>query len=183
MLEREGETPERVLPGHGDGERDQPVANGEAEQEDEPAGDRSCNFEVAVDANVEQDQDQAHGDVREDERVLAAVQRIRHRARQTGDGEHAEQRQQPVDEVVGVEASRVERETRPGPADRQEQHEVAPEAGCSRIGAEGRRDLGDRRDEDEVEKELEPGRAAVLVGVERAESRRLEEALEACQRR
>jgi len=131
--------------------------------------------------NVEQDQDQAHGDVREDERVLAAVQRVRHRACQAGDGEHPEQRQQPVDEVVGVEASRVERETRPGPADRQEQDEVPPEAGCGRVGAEGRRDLGDRGDEDEVEEELEPGRATVLVGLERAESRRLEEALEAGQ--
>ena len=153
------------------------------EAEDEPAGYRSCDLEVAVDANVEHDQDQAHGDVREDERVLAAVQRVRHRARQAGDGEHPEQRQQPVDEVVGVEASRVERETRPGPADRQEQHEVAPEPGCGRVGAESRRDLGDGGDEDEVEEELEPGRAAVLVGLERAESRRLEEALEAGQRR
>jgi hypothetical protein len=96
------------------------------------------------------------------------VQRIRDGARHAGDGEHAEQRQQPVDEVIGVEPRCVEGEAGPGPADRQEEDEEASEACGGRIGAERRRDLGDRCDEDEVEKQLKPGRAAVFLCLERA---------------
>jgi hypothetical protein len=43
-------------------------------------------------------------------------------------------------------------------------------------------DLGDRRDEDEVEEELEPGRPAIVVKLEQAQARRLEETREPAQR-
>jgi hypothetical protein len=100
-------------------------------------------------------------------------------ARQGGDGEHAEQDEKPVHEIVGVEAGGVEREARPRPADREEEDEIAPEAGGGGIGAQGERDLGDRADEDEVEKELQPCRAPpLLLLLPRAESRRLEETRE-----
>ena len=46
----------------------------------------------------------------------------------------------------------------------------APEAGRSRIGAERRSDFGDRGNEDEVEKQLQPGRAAVTLSTKAASS-------------
>jgi hypothetical protein len=110
------------------------------------------------------------------------VQRVGDGARQGGDREHAEQDEKPVEEVVGVEARGVEGEAGPRPADRDEEREVAPEAGCRRVVAQGQGDLRDRADEDEVEEELEPGRAAVLVTLSRAQPRRLQETREPAQR-
>lgn len=138
---------------------------------------------MAVDADVEHEQDQAHRDVRENEGILAAVQHVRHGARQRRDGEHPEQREEPVDQVVRVETGRVEGEAGPGPADGQEQREETSEARRGWVGAEGRNDLGDGGDEDQVEEQLEPGRAAVLVGFERAEPRRLEKRARLAKRR
>src|SRR5207342_1291265 len=100
---------------------------------------------------------------RNDETVLATVQGVRDGAREPGDREHSEQRQKPVDEVVGVEAGRVEREARPGPDDREKEREVAREPRGRGIRAEGRRNLGDRGDEDEIEEQLEPGRTTLFV--------------------
>jgi hypothetical protein len=102
------------------------------------------------------------------------VQSVGNGAGEAGHGEHGEQRQQPIDEIVGVEAGRIEREPDPGPPDREEEEEEAPEAGRSRIGAQRRGDLGDRGDENEVEKQLQPGRPAVHLKVERAKPRRIE---------
>jgi hypothetical protein len=110
------------------------------------------------------------------------MERVGDGAGQAGDGEHAEQDEQPVHEVVGVEARGVEREAGPRPPDREEEGEIASEASRGGIGAQGERDLCDRTDEDEVEKELEPGRAPILVLLPRAESRRLEETREPAQR-
>src|SRR5262249_733598 len=67
VLQEEGDAPERVLPGNRDRERDQPDADGDPEHHDEPTGDRPRDLEVAVDAHVEREQDQAHGDVRDHE--------------------------------------------------------------------------------------------------------------------
>jgi hypothetical protein len=110
------------------------------------------------------------------------VERVGDGARERRDGEHAEQDEKPVHEVVRVEACGVEREARPRPTDREEEDEIAAEAGRGRVGAQGERDLRDRADEDEVEKELQPRRAPPFVLLPRAESRRLEETREPAQR-
>src|SRR4029078_6750130 len=67
-------------------------------------------------------------------------------------------------------------------ADRDEQGKEAAEADRGRIGAERGRDFRDRGDKDEVEKQLEPGRTPVLLRLERARPRRLEETGEPAQR-
>src|SRR6266542_6968802 len=90
------------------------------------------------------------------------LERRRDRGREGGDPEHAQQRQRPVDEVVRVEARRIEREPRPRPHDRDEQSEESEEARTGRLVRESCTELGDRNDEDEVEEELEPGRVPFL---------------------
>jgi hypothetical protein len=100
---------------------------------------------------------------------------------QAGDREHSEKGQQAVHQVVGVEPRCVEREPGPGPEDREDEEEKAAEAGRGRVRAQRRAGLCDRGDEDEVEKQLEPRRAAVYIELERAEPWGIEEAGEPAQ--
>jgi hypothetical protein len=181
VLDRERDGPEDVFPWNGDGERDHPETDRDAEPEDEPPSNGPRGFEVAVDAEVENEQDRPDADVGDDEAVLAAVKRMGDGAGQAGDREHPEQGQQAVDEVVGVEPCCVERETGPGPEDREEEEEKAAEAGRGRIRAQRRAGLGDRGDEDEVEKQLEPRRAAVYIELQRAQPWGIEKASEPAQ--
>jgi hypothetical protein len=82
-----------------------------------------------------------------------------------------------MDEVVRVEAVRVERVPHPRPPDRDEEAAEDEEPVEGQVVRERERELRDGDDEDEVEAQLEPRRVAGAVTVlERSDPRRGEEA-------
>ena len=139
---------------------------------------------VPARANVQQDDDDPDAGVRQCEAVAVALERGRDGRRKRRDAEHPEEREDPVDDVVRVEAGRIEREPGPRPDDRHEEAEVDQEAAGGDVVREARPELGDRDDEHEVEEELEPGRVTLLValGGRGPEPRRLEKAAESVHR-
>jgi hypothetical protein len=132
---------------------------------------------VEARAEVEGDEQRAHDRVRGGEARGAAVScdDVVDVDRERRDREHRARFREAEDQVVGVEPVRVEREAGPRPPDRHEQADEAREHGSARVAGEGGRELRDRRHENEVEVELEPGRVALLARIGgRAQARRLE---------
>jgi hypothetical protein len=95
------------------------------------------------------------------------------------DRKHGEQDEQAVREVVRVEPVRVEREPGPGPDDGDEERDVLQESVERGLARQVLPQLGHRHNEDEVEKELEPRRVALLEALlDRPQPGRIEEARE-----
>jgi hypothetical protein len=94
--------------------------------------------------------------------------------RQRDRGQHPVQHQQPVGEVVGVEAVGVRGEGDPDEPHRDEQDGVAQEGLRGRVVGDQVRQPGDRDHEDEVEEQLQPRRVTLAPRLlDRAQSRRL----------
>ena len=89
--------------------------------------------------------------------------------------------QEAVGQVVGVETVGIEGESHPDPPHGNEEPEELEEASGGRLGAERIRELADGGDEHQVEEQLEPRCAAivVLVALKRPQARWLEQASEA----
>ena len=177
-LDRERDTPQDVAPRGRREDRRGPDERCRSERQEERPRESPCLGDVSARARVQGEQHEPDADVRDRKSDRRALEDARHRRRQDRDAEHGEQRQQPVHEVVRVEAVRVEGEARPRPPDGDEDGHELEEACGSRLGGKRVRELPDRRDEDKVEEELEPRRPPVLgVGAhDRPEPGRLEQA-------
>src|SRR4029453_3012343 len=86
--------------------------------------------------------------------------------------QHPGQDQDPVQEVVGVEAVGVDGVADPGPPDGHEQAGRAQEVGQAAVVLQGVDELGDRDDEHQVEEELEPAGVPFPLVVEGPQLRR-----------
>ena len=161
-LEDERDAPEPVAPRRRQRERGDPEAGRRAEGDEEDRRQPARLGDVPPRPLVEHEQDHAGAEVREREAGRAAVEDGTDRRREHGDEEHREQREQPVGQVVCVEAVRIEGEAHPQPPDRHEERDEAEEAREGRVRRERVRELADRGDEDEVEEELEPCRPPVV---------------------
>ena len=136
-------------------------------------GEPSGLGDVSPGPRVERDQDEPNGHVGEHEGCPPAAERVADVHGESRDGEHAEERPEPVDDVVRVEAVGVEREPHPCPPDRDEESEEVGKATAGRVGRQLLTELRDRNDEDQVEEELEPGGTALgVVLVQRPKPRR-----------
>jgi hypothetical protein len=176
-LDRQRDSPEHVRPRRLECERHEPDDHGDAEGAEERGGKRTRLGDVSRRAGVERQQHDTHRDVRDRKACSCAGEDARDRRGEHGDREHREEHQQPVDDVVGVEAIGIEREAHPGPPDGDEQAEELEEVFRRGVRAERVRQLPDGGDEHEVEEQLEPGRAAHLVhpATAGAQARRLEQ--------
>ena len=183
-LDHERRSPHDVVPWLRHGERGEPDQDSGSERGQEGPRERTRLRDVTARPRIERNQDEPYTDIRDREAGLRSVEDLRNRRGEHGHAEHCQQQQQTVGQIVRVEPVRVEREAHPRPPDGDEDPEELEEAARSRGRAERVRELADRCDEDQVEEELEPGRATVFFGgaAERAQARRLEQPREACQR-
>jgi hypothetical protein len=102
-----------------------------------------------------------------DRGVVRLLERGRHTGRQHEHACHLHQREHPILQVVHVVGRREPGEVHPRPPDGEEDHQVGQDALAEPAGLDppaqfGRR-LGDRRDEGEVEQQLQRGRDPVLL--------------------
>jgi hypothetical protein len=112
---------------------------------------------------VEADHDQAQRDVGEREAGAAPGDHVGDLDGERGDGQHRGEHRHAEDDVVGVEAVRVEAVALPRDVDRQEERGEAGEPGEVVVDDELVGELGYRDDEDEVEEQLQPARVALAL--------------------
>jgi hypothetical protein len=119
---------------------------------------------------VQHHHDAADGHEGQGELDRPAVQGVVDAQGHGDDREHPGQHQDPMQQVVGVEAVGVHRVAGPCPPDGDEQAGRAQEVTQGAVLLQRVDDLGDRDDEHQVEEQLEPGGAPLaLVGLQRAQ--------------
>ena len=178
QLEHECSAPQHVVPRTRYRERHDPDDDGGAECEQERGRQRSGFGHVPSCTRVEREQNDARADVCEWKPERCTAKDAGDGGGKNGNREHSEQRQEAVGQVVGVEAVGVEGESHPDPPHGNEEPEELEEANGRRLGAERIRELADGGDEHQVEEQLEPRCAAivVLVALKRPQARWLEQA-------
>ena len=162
------QAPEDVPVGPRHEDRDEP----ETRRQDEGGGvqiDQRAPLapDVAPGSDIHRDQHRAHHDVGGGEPHGPSVARDHpwDLDRECRDRERGRRLRHPVDHIVCVEAVGVHREARPRPGHHHEEAGKPSEHDTRRVLRQAGRELGDRRDEHEVEIELEPGGVALLTRV------------------
>ena len=120
-------------------------------------------------------QDKTDRRVREGKPGRGGAERFRHMDGKGGSRNYLGHGQKPVPHILAVEAGEVEGVPYPGPPDRHEEHKKTGHAGPGIVFAQARSKLRNRRHEDQVVKELQPGGVPLFFPLlPGAEPRRLE---------
>ena len=107
--------------------------------------------------------------VRRREQHAARIEGLRDRDRDADPREHQRQQRQPDRDAFGIEPVGHPRGVDPHPPHAEQQHADLHQPAQREVGHQRVRELGDREDEDEVEKQLDHPHLAAVGGIARAQ--------------
>ena len=155
---------------------DEPADDDERGRDDEEGEEaeerRKLCGSISEPPGVEDEVEDANERVRDREPEALVAVGMRHGKCHEECAGHAGEEEQLGDLVLDIDRVRHPGEARPGPPDEREHERRPAEAGRRRVAQEQHRDLRDRKDEDEVEEQLEVARAALFLRFARDHPRR-----------